>query len=52
MHWGDICCGCSTVPLLPQVYHEMVLLEQIHSMPELSQAASMQAVTSRPLKLH
>ncbi|KAL3131069.1 hypothetical protein ABBQ38_000384 [Trebouxia sp. C0009 RCD-2024] len=38
--------------VIAEVYHEMVLLEQIHSMPELSQAASMQAVTSCPFKLH
>ena len=37
---------------LLQVYHEMVLLERIHSMPELSQAASLQAVTSSPLSLY
>ena len=35
-----------------QVYHEMVVLERIHSMPEFGAGASLQAITSQPLMLH
>lgn len=35
--------------LLPQVYHEMVVLEQIHKHPEFCPGASLEAVTRPPL---
>jgi hypothetical protein len=38
-------------PLL-QVYHQMVMLEKLHQVPEFSPATSVDAITKRPLRLH
>ncbi len=38
--------------LLMQIYHEMVVLERIHTTPEFSPGASIEAMTCRPLCLH
>ncbi len=35
-----------------QVYHEMVVLEQIHRSPDVSPGVSLQAITSQSLMLH
>ncbi len=35
-----------------QVYHEMVVLEQIHRSLDVSPGVSLQAITSQPLLLH
>lgn len=35
-----------------QVYHEMVVLEQINSSPDVSPGVLLQAITSQPLMLH
>ncbi len=34
-----------------QVYHEMVVLEQIHRSPDVGPGVSLQAITSQPLML-
>jgi hypothetical protein len=34
-----------------QVYHELVVLERLHLAPEFSPAASLEALTKRPLRL-
>lgn len=35
-----------------QVYHEMVVLERIHSEPQFCPGAVLEALTSAPLRLH
>ncbi len=35
-----------------QVYHEMVVLERIHSQPQFCPGALLEALTSTPLRLH
>ncbi len=35
-----------------QVYHEMVVLEQVHYSPDVSPGVALQAITSQPLMLH
>lgn len=35
-----------------QVYHEMVVLERIHSEPQFCPGAVLEALTSTPLRLH
>ena len=42
---------CAT-PSGAQVYHEMVVLERIHSQPQFCPGASLEALTSAPLSLH
>lgn len=36
----------------PQVCHELVVMEKIQMEPEFSPAASLEALTKRPLRLH
>ena len=37
---------------LSQVFHELVVLEQLHMIPEFSPATSVQAITKLPHALH
>lgn len=37
---------------LQEVYHEMVVLERLHTMPEFSPGASLEAITRLPLSFH
>jgi hypothetical protein len=36
---------------VPQVYHELVVLEKLHTTPDFSPGAAMAAITRRPLRL-
>lgn len=40
-------CKCAV-----QVYHEMVVLERLHTNPRFSPGASLEALTRPPLRLH
>ena len=40
--------GC----VVGQVYHEMVVLERIHTNPQFSPGVSLEALTRQPLRLH
>lgn len=43
----------SVIPdISPQVYHELVVLEQLHKHPEFCPGASLEAITRPPLLLY
>ena len=40
-----------TDAVLPQVYHELVLLEKLQLVPDFSPGAAVEALSKRPLRL-
>jgi hypothetical protein len=50
-HLMQVTLTCAT-PSGAQVYHEMVVLERIHSQPQFCPGALLEALTSTPLRLH
>ena len=44
--------GMWSVPPSVQVYHELVVLERIHQVPEFCPGASLEALTRPPLAFH
>ena len=45
-------CVAPSLLWLLKVYHEMVVLEKMHSLPSLDNTVNLQALTARPQQLH